>query len=245
MAYCLSPQTRRVGREFFSVRCGKCEHCLERQMKCWTAKLALEWSTSLYCSFVTLTFAEEHLPDQADYTIFQDFLRRLRRSVPEPIRYFCTLEQGSLRGRPHFHVLFFQREWKPDKLTIWKAWQQGFCDIRHVTSLGLLYYAAKYTQKEGHTIGYSKRPPLGAFAIRALAQSADRWSDALPEYLNISGRKFPLSDSLRRMYAHALEELQGDATSVRSENPRSKGVSAIPHQDLKGGSPTGEAGATS
>lgn len=60
-------------------------------------------------SFITLTFDDDHLPD--DYSVhkrtFQLFIKRLRFEVPTKIRYFACGEYGEQTLRPHYHALIF------------------------------------------------------------------------------------------------------------------------------------------
>lgn len=59
--------------------------------------------------FVTLTYDDEHLPADrcVSKRVLSDFIRRLRRSVDFPVRFFGVGEYGELSFRPHYHALLF------------------------------------------------------------------------------------------------------------------------------------------
>lgn len=74
---------------------------------------------SLYESncFVTLTYADEHLPAHGSLRKrdFVLFMKRLRLSIaPARVRYFHCGEYGAVTSRPHYHVLLFGYDF-PDK----------------------------------------------------------------------------------------------------------------------------------
>ena len=60
--------------------------------------------------FVTLTYNDEHLPDNEDlnYEDFQKFMKRLRKKFTgRKIRFFMCAEYGDDLGRPHYHACLF------------------------------------------------------------------------------------------------------------------------------------------
>lgn len=69
--------------------------------------------------FVTLTFADEHLPDVSVpwYPVFQKFMKRLRRRFSGvTIRFFCVGEYGEQFSRPHFHACLFGVDFPRDRV---------------------------------------------------------------------------------------------------------------------------------
>lgn len=114
-------------------------------------------------SFITLTYADEHLP--SDYSLskreFQLFMKKLRDKLPHKIRFFACGEYGPENLRPHYHSLLFNHDfsdkvfWKTsangDRLytsaTLEKIWGKGFTTIGDVTfkSAG---YCAEYVMKK-------------------------------------------------------------------------------------------------
>lgn len=59
--------------------------------------------------FVTLTYDDDHLPADGSVhkRVLSDFIRRTRRSLSFPIRFFGVGEYGELSFRPHYHALLF------------------------------------------------------------------------------------------------------------------------------------------
>lgn len=57
---------------------------------------------------MTLTYDDKHVPKgEIPYVHFQNFVRALRVSFGDSIRYFVAAEYGSRTGRPHFHAVLF------------------------------------------------------------------------------------------------------------------------------------------
>jgi len=100
------------------IPCGQCAACRIQRRKEWSLRLWHErsyWDRSV---FVTLTYAEDHLPlckkgIPEGYTgtlvkeDLQKFFKRLRRVVRKPIKYYACGEYGDSTQRPHYHALIF------------------------------------------------------------------------------------------------------------------------------------------
>lgn len=151
-------------------------------------------------SFITLTYADEHLKStKLIYKDFQDFAKRLREQVHrntrkgEPeyerarISYFVTGEYGERRKRPHWHALIFN--WRPTDL-VYKysnergdhvysseqlslLWGRGVAECGQVTfeSAG---YVARYAAKKlvhGKDDEHSFQPISKKSSHRAIGRS--------------------------------------------------------------------------
>lgn len=114
-------------------------------------------------SFITLTYDDDHLPEDlsVDVRHNQLFMKRLRKKYGQGIRFFHCGEYGDLNGRPHYHSLIFGLEF-PDKelykvtkddnrLYSSKAlndlWGFGFTIIGDVTFESAAY-TARYVMKK-------------------------------------------------------------------------------------------------
>lgn len=124
--------------------------------------------------FVTLTYDNEHLPEDNSLhkKHFQDFMKRLRKKYVEPdpmargpgqvatIRYFHCGEYGEETGRPHYHALLFG--WRPSDLVplrtrgktqlfgsadLMQVWGHGLCSVGNV-EFESAAYVAKYCLKK-------------------------------------------------------------------------------------------------
>lgn len=163
-----------VRRSGIHVRCGKCEPCLESRQKEWAVRLSVELRQCITAYFVTLTYNEyalELLKD-LDKDCFQRFLKRLRqyvdRGMPEAykgkkvskingkeaeIKYFAVGEYGSLKERPHWHIVLFNFPFnlEDSENIISFAWQEngqnlGF-DKMGILSVGGIHYTTDYMFK--------------------------------------------------------------------------------------------------
>jgi len=117
---------------------------------------ASQWPNSV---FVTLTYDDEHLPeDQSlDVSEFQRFMKRLRaRREGEKIRYFHCGEYGDVTNRPHYHALLFnvdfpdRYQWRSDTFRsaeLDSLWTSGHSEFGAVTFESAAY-VARYTLKK-------------------------------------------------------------------------------------------------
>lgn len=123
----------------FIIPCGKCEACLLTRSRQWAERCMLESTLHDNNTFLTLTYDDEHLDivehlDEDTGEInrsatlckrdLQLFLKRLRRSLDVPIRFYAAGEYGSSTYRPHYHIIIFG--WKPDDLVFYKKSKTGF-----------------------------------------------------------------------------------------------------------------------
>lgn len=118
------------GARAFSVPCGQCMGCRIARAQEWSVRLAHEASQHDYNSFLTLTFSDEHLPSDRSVRVrdVQLFLKRLRKQLGVPLRYFACGEYGDTYKRPHYHLVLFGYDF-PDK-TAWRRTSSGFLTYR-------------------------------------------------------------------------------------------------------------------
>lgn len=114
--------------------------------------------------FLTLTYSEEHLPENysVDVRTVQLFLKRLRKWSPNKLRFFACGEYGETNLRPHYHALIFGEDFANDRY-IWRKapsghvlyrsealerlWPFGNCEIGSVTEQSAGYLARYCTKK--------------------------------------------------------------------------------------------------
>jgi len=98
--------------EPFQVPCGRCLECRLEYARQWAVRCVHEAQMHANNCFITLTYSDEHLKSaKLDYSHFQKFMKRLRRSLDLPIGVFVTGEYGEQKKRPHWHAIIFG--WSP------------------------------------------------------------------------------------------------------------------------------------
>lgn len=134
------------------VPCGKCGYCLKSRQMAWSFRLCEEMEQSIYQTyFVTLTYANEHLPFTLDdkpvikkhfgpeldeVTLFtrdcQLFNKLVRQNnafhTKAQYRYYLAGEYGSRYGRPHYHLICFNLHPKTVR-NLQKYWKHGKIQI--------------------------------------------------------------------------------------------------------------------
>lgn len=115
-------------------------------------------------SFVTLTYAEAHLPaeGQLHYEDFQKFMKRLRKQyAPKPIRFYMCGEYGERLKRPHFHACLFNHDFADKRYWATNAqgnklytsdeldhlWGKGHCQVGEL-NFQTAAYTARYCMKK-------------------------------------------------------------------------------------------------
>ena len=112
------------------VPCGQCIGCRLARVMSWSVRMMHEAKTHSENSFITLTYDNNHLPDDLSIHIehVQKFFKDLRYKIkPKKIRYFLSGEYGAIDeikdpaekikyisrygssklGRPHYHAIVF------------------------------------------------------------------------------------------------------------------------------------------
>lgn len=107
------------------VPCGGCLPCRINERRVKTHRMMLESSQHDHCSFLTLTYDDDHLPEEfhhektgeiyARYSVnpahAKAFTNNLqtswRRKTGQEIKYFLCGEYGDKTQRPHYHLALF------------------------------------------------------------------------------------------------------------------------------------------
>lgn len=97
-----------ISDETLDVPCGQCIGCRLERARQWAMRCVNEASLHDRNCFITLTYDEEHLPEDLGLhkEDFQKFVRSLRKRGVQ-VRYFHCGEYGEQQGRPHYHSLLF------------------------------------------------------------------------------------------------------------------------------------------
>lgn len=92
------------------VPCGRCVNCRIAHSREWATRIIHEASMYDDTGFVTLTYDDEHLPEDGGLRKkdFQDFLKLLRYHLGDvKIKYYMCGEYGEKNHRPHYHAIMF------------------------------------------------------------------------------------------------------------------------------------------
>ena len=144
------------------VPCGQCMACRLNYGREWSLRICHEMLYHKKSCFLTLTYDDEHLPDNnsLDKDDIQRFFKRLRKNTDEPLRYFCSGEYGDTFGRPHYHYIIFGLSCDDDVFLgkhfskkaggyycKMKEWPYGHCFVGEVTPDSAAY-VARYQLKK-------------------------------------------------------------------------------------------------
>jgi hypothetical protein len=155
----------------FHISCKQCRGCRKEYARQWAMRTLHEKDLWLNNIFITLTYNDEHLPENNTLVKkdFQDFIKRLRKTKKiikcpttgrnlNPIRFYHCGEYGEKFGRPHYHAILFNHNFSDrEKInghkgltqseTLTKIWGKGHSSIGDVTFESASYVAG-YVQKK-------------------------------------------------------------------------------------------------
>lgn len=215
---CLSPATFNGGKD--TAACGQCVSCRVNHKLRWMGRMALERRYAcpgMSGSFITLTYAPEHLPPGGTLVRehLTNFIRQLKRELGPAERYFAVGEYGSKGLRPHYHVIHFGAHVKDPaawKRVYEKCWPYGLIDVGEAESGSFNYVAGYVTKKldNGHAeeielrqllpefFSCSLKPTLGSSGLVQIARALNTAQGAaalaqhgFPRGFNLEGRYYP------------------------------------------------------
>lgn len=187
---------REAGRPVFhpegelKLPCGKCHECISKRALEWATRAKHEISLHKENCFITLTYDDNHRPDDIIKSDFQKFIKRLRKKHKKTgLRYMVSYEYGTETSLPHMHAILFGYNFKDQKLLKYNKgnplftskhltalWDKGFHSIAEANEKTAYYiasYALKGNEKEvineesGEVLerrdcmDVSKRPAIG------------------------------------------------------------------------------------
>lgn len=201
-----------------SFGCGQCMPCRLNRRRIWKHRLMLEALVHEKASFVTLTYANEHLPEGGNLAPrdLQLFLKRLRKRT-HSLRFYGVGEYGDQSWRPHYHLALYGIG-PEDKGVVDSAWGLGIVDVGTLTLDSAQYICGYVTKKmvskddrrlAGRLPEFARmslRPGIGAPAIQQVAEALQNKSgwDAIdklgdvPNVLRTCGRVMPLGRYMRQ-----------------------------------------------
>ena len=231
----------------YFIDCGKCEGCRARQKRDWAIRIAHESQSWDRNCFVTLTYDDQHLPDQIRRDHAQQFIKRLRKHSSRPIRYFLTGEYGERTKRPHYHAIIFNEDFLGgaydinDQLygnvILDRIWKNGSTAIGPFTFGSAMYtagYVAKKIDDKDTFSIQSRYPPLGKEWVRRNHDNIRR-----NENIVINGQSMPIPkvylDWLKgtESFDHIKENLSAKIKPLNDQKLRSKKLAHNAQQNLR------------
>lgn len=156
--------------------CGQCTYCRIQRAAQWAVRLMHEYATSHSASFITLTYEDENLPllehQSMMYPTLEPahttkFIKKLRKTTPNKLKYFLCGEYGAVGQRPHYHLIVFNYPIKSPapRREISDIWRYGSTHIGTVTYESCRYVAGYIMKKwygdERLSLYYPSFPPFG------------------------------------------------------------------------------------
>lgn len=197
------------------IPCGQCIGCRLERSRQWAVRCVCEARLHKANCFVTLTYRDN--PRSLRYSDFQLFMKRFRKEFG-PTRFMMCGEYGGRLGRPHFHAIFFGRDF-PDRVVaggspdmpLWssaaldRVWSHGACRIGNFT-FDTAAYVARYCLKK--VTGRK-----AAVHYEFVDPSTGEVTSLVPEFGNMSRRPGIGSDWIRKyfsdVYPHGLVVVRG------------------------------------
>lgn len=212
--------------EPLTLPCGRCLECLTQYSSEWANRCMLESTLHKHCCMITLTFSVSD--GSVHKSDLQLFMKRLRKAVKCPVRFFACGEYGKKGRRPHYHVIIFG--WQPDDLveffyredhwvylseTVSKIWTSGDCwkslerQPGYITVESLTRrsakYCAKYLQKLQPLLP-EQNPPFTLMSLRpAIGLLAFKPEWTLTDKMYIDGKSYPVPRYFRRKFGDTAE----------------------------------------
>lgn len=166
------------------------------KMRDWAIRSVHEAQMHEKTCFITLTYDDEHLPEDRSISVraWQLFAKRLRRRLGA-FRYLACGEYGDETLRPHYHAILFGQDFTEDRMvlsqsethTLWTSeilstvWGQGYCPIGPLT-FDSAAYCARYALKK---VGGKKKED-GHY--ERVHEDTGEVIEVLPEFATMSRR---------------------------------------------------------
>lgn len=234
-------------------RCGRCKPCRTMKRVEWTNRMTLEnYGLEYRPLFVTCSYAPAHLPNNyAECIKFtQKWIKRLRRRLDAPVRYFLCTEEGEKNGRLHQHLIMWipsishlniNQQWK----ILFETWGAGRLECSHVRSSSAFFYTTKYILKnlssegnkhewsrydgkfvkKGRLYTWSQKPMLGTAGYERWKEITDIWIENYPGQLPPNWFNMVVLGKLQKVYV--------TRSMYVNHIQKNHGISLSPVQDSK------------
>lgn len=144
------------------IPCNNCMGCRLERSRQWAVRMMHEAKLYDENCFVTLTYDGQNVPQDNSLNLrhLQLFMKRLRKSLPQRLRFFACGEYGDQHGRPHYHAIIFNHQFPDLSLftiqnnkriytssILTNLWQMGHCTTAAVEFESAAYVARYCTKK--------------------------------------------------------------------------------------------------
>lgn len=233
---CLTPVQLKTQDGYLQlVQCNHCLNCSIRRQLGWTIRICLEGSLSGLSTFTTLTYDEAHRRGHLHYPDVQGYMKRLRKTFPNTVRFFCVGQYGGSSGREHWHIILFgvtpqamAEKLKTPLSAIPGRGLQGLAPLgtalwphgsTHIAELNTqrARYAARYSLRTGprgdeNIVQMSRKPGIGVDAIRQIgaycATVAPQW-ERVPGWWRMGKSLYSLDHTSREALGAAFKQKGG------------------------------------
>ena len=241
-----------------TVPCGKCLGCRTRLQLEWTLRCVHEAQQYEHNRFITLTYDDQHLPNELVPYHLTTFFKRLRNYLnptARNIRYLACGEYGENTLRPHYHANIFNLHFDDEKpysqdlsssATLDRIWGHGAAKLAPFTA-ATAGYVAGYITQHGHRTytdsdGVELQPPFKRQSSRPAIGRAwlDKHAANLQHgYIIHEGQKRPIPRYYKRIlsqtggkYLQHLEDTTATpATPTDKYTPERLADAQYIHQD--------------
>lgn len=197
--------------------CGKCMACRINKTTDWATRLYLELPYFDKTSYITLTYADEYLPDKGSLRKedLTNFWKRMRKMYGNGLKYYGCGEYGEdpeCTNRPHYHGIVFGADFAPWTLhhyqdgrpiytsdSLADLWPYGHVTVDDVTLTDIEYvtgYVRKKLLGKG-AVEYEMRGVIPPFNVQSKglgSRYANDHSTQLVDnmFVTINGKRRPL-----------------------------------------------------
>lgn len=223
---CKKPYLSKQGMLF---GCGQCIPCRVNRRREWAHRLMLEKKCHADTCFVTLTYADDHLPTSAtgyptlNRSHLQLWLKRFRAEIsPLKIRFYACGEYGEKTWRPHYHLALFgfpmctagrtirdvrtnrPKAWQccVQCETVWRTWGKGDVELGELNEESAQYVAQYVTKKMTH-------------------KDDSRLLGRYPEFSQPSLKNGGIGSGFMKTVASAISEMSVDLVAEEGDVPSS------------------------
>lgn len=189
-------------------RCGQCTACRITRKQEYQLRIILESRLHEHSSFVTLTYNDNYYPEGGNLSKrdLQLFIKRLRKRLKVPIKYFAVGEYGENTHRAHYHLIIFGAQYQYLEYHVRRAWSE-FLDINRAEpdadenyeEMGMIECAQANSARAAYVARYT---------VKKMTSMQDERLDGRQPEFQIH------SNNLALKYAHKLADQLVDSDDV-------------------------------